>query len=82
MKKSLVVTVLLILINFSIYAQRTATWKGGQAGRSSDWNCATNWKEGRVPDEFSNVHRIANVAKRSVEPPKDGNNFKNIFRQA
>ena len=39
----------------SLSAQKTATWKGGQAGRSSDWNCAANWKEGRVPDEFSNV---------------------------
>jgi hypothetical protein len=46
-----------ILFGFqtSLSAQKTATWKGGQAGRSSDWNCASNWKEGRVPDEFSSV---------------------------
>ena len=36
-------------------AQKTATWKGGTPGRSTDWNCPTNWKEGRVPDEFANV---------------------------
>lgn len=36
-------------------AQKPATWKGGTPGRPTDWNCPTNWKEGRVPDEFSNV---------------------------
>jgi len=36
-------------------AQITSTWKGGTPGRCCDWNCATNWKEGRVPNEFSNV---------------------------
>jgi len=39
----------------SLNAQKTATWKGGTPGRTSDWECATNWKEGRVPDEFSCV---------------------------
>ncbi len=36
-------------------AQKTATWKGGTPGRPAEWNCSTNWKEGRVPDEFSRV---------------------------
>lgn len=39
----------------SLYAQKAATWKGGAPGRSNDWACASNWKEGRVPDEFSDV---------------------------
>lgn len=36
-------------------AQKTATWKGGTPGKPSEWNCATNWREGRVPNEFSDV---------------------------
>ncbi len=39
----------------SVSAQKTATWKGGTPGRGSDWNCPKNWKEGRVPNEFSHV---------------------------
>lgn len=39
----------------SVSAQMTATWKGGAPGRGSDWNCSKNWKEGRVPNEFSHV---------------------------
>lgn len=39
----------------TLSAQKTATWKGGTPGRAHDWNCPTNWREGRVPDEFSHV---------------------------
>lgn len=39
----------------SVSAQKPATWKGGTPGNSADWNCASNWKEGRVPNEFSDV---------------------------
>ncbi len=51
------VALLIVLFGFqtSLSAQKTATWKGGTPGRSTDWNCPTNWKEGRVPDEFSAV---------------------------
>jgi len=38
-----------------LFAQKMATWKGGTPGRASDWACAANWKEGRVPNEFSRV---------------------------
>ncbi len=55
MKKSLAIIALFFLVNLSAEAQRIATWKGGQTGRPRDWNCPTNWKEGRVPNEFSNV---------------------------
>lgn len=49
-------TMILILgFQISLNAQRKATWKGGSPGRSADWNCPTNWKEGYVPDGFSNV---------------------------
>lgn len=41
--------------HMSLQAQKTATWKGGAPGRNNDWNCAANWKEGRVPNEFSDV---------------------------
>jgi hypothetical protein len=39
----------------SMCAQKSATWKGGTPGRGTDWTCAGNWKEGRVPNEFSDV---------------------------
>lgn len=48
---------LFLIVGFqaSPFAQKTTTWKGGAPGRSTDWNCAANWKEGRIPDEFSRV---------------------------
>jgi len=42
-------------LHLSLNAQKTATWKGGTPGRCTDWNCASNWKEGLVPNEFSDV---------------------------
>lgn len=55
MKKTIALTALFILVCLNAQAQRTATWKGGTLGRPSEWNCPSNWKEGRVPDEFSQV---------------------------
>lgn len=39
----------------TLNAQKTNTWKGGTPGRVNDWYCATNWSNGVVPNEFSNV---------------------------
>ena len=39
----------------SLNAQKTATWKGGFPGKTTEWTCAANWKEGSVPDVFSDV---------------------------
>jgi hypothetical protein len=55
MKKSIVLLALFSLISLSAQAQKTATWKGGTPGRTTDWNCPTNWEESRVPNEFSDV---------------------------
>ena len=55
MKNSIAIIALFSLFSLSAQAQTTATWKGGTPGRSTDWNCPTNWKEGRVPNEFSKV---------------------------
>ena len=59
MKKTINFLVILFCLTFGFQpltnAQRTTTWKGGTPGRPSDWYCSTNWKEGREPDEFSNV---------------------------
>ncbi|MBN8680077.1 MAG: hypothetical protein J0M29_17745 [Chitinophagales bacterium] len=55
MKRTLCIVALFTLIGLNLHAQRTATWKGGTPGRSNVWNCPTNWKEGRVPDEFTHV---------------------------
>jgi hypothetical protein len=51
-----------------LFAQKMATWKGGTPGRVSDWNCPSNWKEGRVPNEFSNV-LIPNVSSSTFAYP-------------
>ncbi len=55
MKNTIAIIALFSLISLSAEAQKIATWKGGTPGKSTDWNCPTNWKEGRVPNEFSNV---------------------------
>ena len=39
----------------SLFAQTTATWQGGKPGKVNDWNCGANWKEGKTPDEYSQV---------------------------
>ncbi len=57
MKKSIVcfaATLLLVSVH-ALCAQKIATWKGGTPGRPAEWNCPTNWKEGRTPNEFSQV---------------------------
>ncbi|MCY7328964.1 MAG: hypothetical protein LH618_10475 [Saprospiraceae bacterium] len=46
---------LLFIAQTTVHAQKTATWKGGAPGRSTDWMCAANWREGRLPNEFSAV---------------------------
>lgn len=47
--------ILFLGFQLSTSAQKSATWKGGTPGNGADWNCASNWKEGRVPNEFSDV---------------------------
>lgn len=63
---------LLITTSISLSAQTTATWKGGKPGRANDWNCAANWKEGRVPNDLSQVFIPSNsryfpVIKQTVD---------------
>lgn len=58
MKRNLIFTALFALLNLfstEIFAQKTAVWIGGQAGRESDWDCPENWSGNRVPNEFSDV---------------------------
>lgn len=43
-------------------AQTTATWKGNKPGQPNEWNCPANWREGRVPNEFSQVVIPSGVA--------------------
>lgn len=51
----------IVACHITLSAQKTATWKGGTPGRKTSWHCASNWKEGRIPDEFSYVF-IPNVS--------------------
>jgi len=55
MKTMIICLTAFFLMHTMITAQTTATWMGGTPGRAQDWNCPTNWREGRVPDEFSQV---------------------------
>ncbi len=58
MKNTLLFAATLVLLSIApatVHAQKTATWKGGAPGRSTDWMCAANWREGRLPNEFSAV---------------------------
>lgn len=64
---------LAIGLNTSLSAQSIATWQGGKPGRTTDWNCAANWQEGRIPDEFTQViiplgADYYPVIKNEVEP--------------
>lgn len=42
-------------ISATLSAQNIAVWQGGKPGRTTEWNCPSNWSEGRVPDEFTQV---------------------------
>jgi hypothetical protein len=55
MRNILFFAAIILISPTALLAQKTATWKGGTPGKPADWNCATNWKEGRVPNEFSQV---------------------------
>ena len=70
MKTSILPLAALIAFFFApqtnLSAQKIATWKGGQPGhrlvqiavcpsRPTEWTCAKNWLENRVPNEFSAV---------------------------
>jgi len=46
---------LLLTLSTTALAQKVATWKGGTPGKPAEWNCPTNWKEGQLPNEFSQV---------------------------
>ena len=65
--------ILLISLSATLSAQTTTTWLGGTPGRTTDWNCAANWKENTVPDENSQVIIPADrlyypVIKAEVDP--------------
>ena len=52
---SLLSAVLFFTLSTTALAQKVATWKGGTPGQAAEWNCPANWKEGQVPNEFSQV---------------------------
>ncbi len=55
MRNILFFAAFILISQTALFAQKTAIWKGGTPGKATDWNCAANWKEGRVPNEFSQV---------------------------
>lgn len=64
MRNPLFFAIIILMANTTLFAQKTATWKGGASGKPNDWNCSTNWREGRVPNEFSDVV-IPNLENRN-----------------
>ena len=68
MRNILFFAALFLVSQTTLLAQKTATWKGGTPGKPTDWNCAANWKEGRVPNEFSQVI-IPDVSSSSFNNP-------------
>lgn len=54
MKKALVILSFMLfsgLLPETLHAQKLNIWKGGHAGRPSDWNSPRNWSLGIVPDQ-------------------------------
>ncbi len=68
MRNIFFVAAIILISQTALFAQKTATWKGGTSGKATDWNCAANWKEGRVPNEFSQVI-IPDVSSSSHSNP-------------
>ncbi len=64
MRNPLFFAIIILVVNTTLFAQKTATWKGGTPGKPNDWNCSANWREGRVPNEFSDVV-IPNLENRN-----------------
>lgn len=42
-------------LHVAVLSQTTAVWIGGTPGMPTEWNCASNWSESRVPDENAQV---------------------------
>ena len=55
MKNAWIILTVLSLFSIDLFAQKRATWAGGTPGQPSNWFCPSNWKEHRVPNEFSSV---------------------------
>ncbi len=46
-------TLMTLLASFSLTAQ--VEWRGGFPGRETDWQCARNWSDNRVPNNLDDV---------------------------
>lgn len=55
MKNLIIIVIAYVAFNLSGEAQISAYWVGGKAGRTKDWNCAANWSNNKVPNEFTDV---------------------------
>lgn len=53
MKTRLVLLLALSTVVSLLHSQ--SEWRGGFPGRETDWLCARNWSDNRVPDEMDNV---------------------------
>lgn len=61
------VIILIVVANFS-YAQKSAIWIGGFAGREHDWFCPKNWNTNEIPNEFSSVIIVSQFIKNNAYP--------------
>lgn len=53
--RQLFVFILFCFMGTIAFSQHENTWIGGTPGMENDWNCAKNWSDFKVPDEFTNV---------------------------
>ena len=47
--------VLLLSLMTAVTLSAQVEWQGGFPGRESDWFCAGNWSDNRIPDDLDNV---------------------------
>ena len=68
MKKVWIILTVLSPFSVDLYGQKAAVWSGGTPGRPCDWYCPSNWRENRVPNEFSYVF-IPDVSTKTFSYP-------------
>ncbi len=47
--------VVLLALTTALPLTAQTSWKGGAPGQETDWYCASNWSNNRVPGEFDQV---------------------------
>lgn len=76
MKNLFIIIIAYTAFNLSSEAQISVYWIGGKAGRPTDWNCAANWSNNKVPNEFTDVFIMYKESNKDCFPEIIKGNFK------